>query len=257
LSSPSPQSPARFTIKLDGSIASVAKYGIIQFLRRSKSIRILIAVVTVGLFGFAIVIFLNLTSIRSSRALPLAFVCIYLLWLVTVSGSDFEFRFPTQDAAKQREEAEIQFKDSNDPYDVLALDFKRLNEYYVINQAQARNSFRWAVFAMLFGFATIITGVWLFYIRRDTPDTFMASLSTASGLVVNVVSGLFLYLHHETQKRSLHYYQQLSQIQKIALAIRLAESHADATAKARNRVIEQLLTANGVHDNAAEQLLRT
>lgn len=144
---------------------------------------------------------------------------------------------------EERREAEEQIGTSKDPYATLELDSKRLNEYYAINQAQAKGSFRWAVFAMFCGLATIIGGIWLFYLRTAVPDTFMASLSTAAGLVINAVSGLYLYLHNRTQQRSLLYYGQLVRLQQLGLSIRLAESHDDAPerAKARNRVIDEIL----------------
>jgi hypothetical protein len=137
---------------------------------------------------------------------------------------------------------EEQLGTSQDPFEWLELDSKRLSAYYAINQSQARGSFRWAVFAMFCGFATIIVGVWVFYLR-DTPDSFLTSLSTATGLVINLVSGLFLYLHNRTQRRSLLYYGQLIRIQQMGLAIRLAETQptdSDRVA-ARTRIIDELL----------------
>jgi len=167
----------------------------------------------------------------------------WLLWLATVSGPSFQLVFPAEQAAKERQIAEQTFEQSQTPEDALQLDLKRLNEYYAINQAQARSSFRWAVFAMFIGFATIITGIWLFYFQIARPDKYMATLSTAEGCVVNLVSGLFLRLHSKTQDRSLHYYEPLARLQKLSIAIRLVDSHTDQEKQsdARNLVIRQLL----------------
>lgn len=247
-----------FKLTLSGSLTSVAKYGAIQFLKGNKAARVSAAFAAVGLLVIGVVVFLELTPIKSTSGFLLGFGALQLLWLVVVAGREFEVTFPAQDAAKEREKAEEELKDSKDPNDVLTLDFKRLNEYYIINQNQAKSSFRWAVFAMLFGLTTIIAGIWLFYFKRDVPDTFMASLSTAAGLVVNVVSGLFLYLHHKTQERSLHYYRQLSRVQNIALAMKLAESqpNEDAKAESRNKVIDQLLKLDVVGDDIAQQAIK-
>lgn len=236
----------------DGSTASVVKYGIIQFLRGNKISRALTAVLAVGMLVLGVVIFIGLTRIPQYASIMLGFGAFQLLWLVTIAGNEFTLTFPIQDATKERQKAEQDVKESKDPNDILTLDFKRLNEYYVINQNQAKSSFRWAVFAMLFGFATIVSGIWLFYFKRDVPDTFMASLSTAAGVVVNLVSGMFLYLHHKTQERSLHYYGQLSRIQNVALAIRLVEAQPDDEAKieSRNKVIDQLLKTHVIHNDS-------
>lgn len=248
----------KFTLTLNGSLTSVVKYGAVQFLKQNKIARVSVAITAVGLLALTVIIFLGITRLTTSTAILPALGGLQLLWLATVAGSEFEVTFPAQDAAKERQKAEEELKDSKDPNDVLDLDFKRLNEYYIINQTQAKSSFRWAVFAMLFGLTTIITGIWLFYFKRDVPDTFMASLSTAAGLVVNVVSGLFLYLHHKTQERSLHYYRQLARIQNIALAMKLAESqpNEDAKSEARNKVIDQLLKSAVVDDETTPQVIQ-
>lgn len=167
-----------------------------------------------------------------------------LLYFATISGRHFEVTFPPRQAAQEREKAEKKFEESKTIEDALKLDLTKLNEYYVINQSQARSSFRWAVFSMLLGFGTIISGIWLFYFRGGQPDTFMASLSTAAGCIVNLVSALFLYLHSKIQARSLYYYDQLSRLQNLSIAIRLVESHEDPAARqdARNSVIRKLVT---------------
>lgn len=239
-------SVARFKLTLNGSLFSVVRYGIVLFLRENVWARTSAAIIATGLLVLATVIFMGITPGTSMAAIFLVFGAAELIWFVTVAGREFEVSFESQDATRERQKAEQQLKDSNDPNDVLTLDFKRLNEYYIINQNQAKSSFRWAVFAMLFGFTTIIAGIWLFYFKRDVPDTFMASLSTAAGLVVNFVSGLFLYLHHKTQERSLHYYRQLSRIQNIALAMRLADAqpNEEAKIKSRAKVIDQLLKSS-------------
>src|ERR1039458_3221543 len=168
----------------------------------------------------------------------------WLLYIATISGPHFEVTFPQRQAAEEREKAERKFEESKTVEDALKLDLTKLNEYYVINQSQARSSFRWAVFSMLLGFGTIIGGIWLFYFRGVQPDTFMASLSTAAGCVVNLVSVLFLYLHSKIQARSLHYYDQLCRLQSLSIAIRLVESHEDLNVRqlARNEVIRELVS---------------
>jgi hypothetical protein len=166
--------------------------------------------------------------------------------MATVSGPDFELVFPAAKASAEREVAEKQFDKSQTPEDALNLDFKRLNEYYEINQSQARSSFRWAKFSMIGGFATIIFGIWLFYFRPTQPDKFMSTLSAATGCVINLVSGLFLRLHSQTQDRALHYFEPLARLQRLSLAMRLVDAHSEPSeqTQARNLVIQELLAGS-------------
>ncbi len=224
---------------------STETYGVVQFLRSHPWARRVVAICGVAFCVLAIAWWggLRIPGLTLSF-LPFMIIGPWFLFVATISGPDFEVTFPSRQAAEDRQKAEKQYEQSRSVDDALRLDLSRLNEYYVINQSQARSSFRWAVAAMLLGFGTIVAGVWLFYFRTNQPDTFMASLSTAAGLVVNVVSAMFLYLHGKIQDRSLHYYEQLSRLQHVSIAIRLAEAHSDTGAQqeARNLIIRQLIS---------------
>jgi hypothetical protein len=238
------QSATRNTVTMSGSEWSVATYGIVEFLRVHPIWRALVAVFGI-VSGLAYVAtFAGLTFPKNFSGVVFLFLTPWLLWAATVSGPAFQLVFPSAEASKERQIAEKQFEQSRTPEDALNLDFTRLNEYYVINQAQARSSFRWALFSMFIGFGTIIAGIWLFYFRTTKPDTFMASLSTAAGCVGNFISAMFLYLHSKTQDRSLHYYQQLARLQQVSLAIRLVDDYKDPEkqTEARNLVIKALLS---------------
>jgi hypothetical protein len=182
-------------------------------------------------------------SLRRDELLIFAVCGVGLLMLAIMSTGNFSLYIGDIKEVEERERAEEEVRELQDPYSSLELAQKRLNEYYAINQSQARGSFRWAVFAMFVGLSTIVAGIWIFYLG-DTPSTFLTSLSTAAGIVVNVISGLYLYLHNRTQKRALYYYNQLVRLQNLGLSIRLAESHTDENQKtdAKNRVINEILS---------------
>lgn len=221
------------------------QYGVVQFLRAYPKCRWI-----VGSFA-ALVCLTPIISMVSSifgfkigiDYIPAILIGPGLIYLTTISGPQFEVVFPQRQAAQEREKAEKQFEETKTVEDALRVDFTRLNEYYTINQAQAQSSFRWAIFSMLLGFGTIISGIWIFYFHKTTPDTFMASLSAAAGIVVNIIGGVFLHLHSKIQDRALLYYQELSRLRRLSIAIRLAEAHEDQTEKqnARNLVIRELV----------------
>jgi hypothetical protein len=241
------QKRARYTVTMGTSEWNVATYGMVEFLRRHPFLRAIVAILWLA----SLLVFISaFTGLRIPGTPPFPIVYIFiaptLLWMATVSGPSFELVFPAAQASAERQIAEKQFEKSQTPEDALNLDFKRLSEYYAINQAQARSSFRWAKFSMFVGFATIIAGVWLFYFRVGQPDKFMVTLSAATGCVINLVSGLFLNLHSKTQDRALSYYEPLARLQRLSMAMRLVEAHQDAgeQAQARNLVIQELLASS-------------
>lgn len=234
------------TVTMGSSQWSFATYGIVEFLRVHPGWRAVVAALGILTGLILVTTYAGLKIPGMAFSFVFFFATPWLLWVATVSGPSFQLVFPTAQASKERQIAETQFEQSHTPEDALKLDLKRLNEYYVINQAQARSSFRWAVFAMFIGFGTIVVGIWLFYFRDTQPDKFMVSLSTAAGCVINLISGLYLYLHSKTQERSLHYYEQLSRLQKLSIAIRLVDAHQDPVtqSEARNLVIRELLAGS-------------
>ena len=232
----------KYSVRLSGSITNLVLVGIISVLKDKKPVRIF-----AGFLGLFLLIAGGLAYIVPNWefrrfSIPLLLSGLGLFLAFTLSGQNFDVFVGAPQEVEERKEAEETLKDSKDPYASLQIDSKRLSEYYAINQAQARGSFRWAVFAMFCGLTTIIGGIWIFYLR-ETPDTFLTSLSTAAGVVINTISGLYLYLHNKTQRRSLFYYNQLVRIQQLGLAIRIAESHEEDHEKtaSRNKIIDQIL----------------
>ena len=235
---------AVYNVRLSGSLVNILLVGIVDYLQKHKVVRGVAAVVGITCLAFGGIAYVIPDWVFDKLSPPLLIIGGLLSFSSVLAGDKFVLLVGDAPEVVERKEAEEHIKDTKDPYASLDLDIKRLNEYYAINQSQARGSFRWAIFAMLCGFATIVSGIWIFYIKEETPDTFLTSLSTAGGLVINIVSGTFLYLHNKTQKRSLFYYGQLVRIQQLGLAIRLAESHEDDAEKtsAKNKVISELLS---------------
>ena len=161
----------------------------------------------------------------------LLFLGIAFLLVYALSGANFEFTLEKKSfytASKERAEAELRFeKDTSSTYAFLEVETKRLNEYYFINLNQARNSFQGVVIAMSVGLITIVFGVWFFYLGAISPEaknTLIASLTTISEVISNVIGCMFLNLHAKCRKQSIQYYNQLNENQHIGLAIRMAES---------------------------------
>lgn len=119
---------------------SVAFYGIVEFLRVHPVCRAVVAVVGIVLSLLFIAGFAGL-KIPGVSTFVFLFVAPTLLWMATVSGSSFELVFPAEQAAAERKIAEAQFNATQTPEDALNLDFKRLSEYYAINQSKRVQAF--------------------------------------------------------------------------------------------------------------------
>jgi hypothetical protein len=246
-----PEPEAEDTLALSATHFSVAMFGFVEFLRPRRVLRIIVAVLGVSVILLSLPSMANVKlawlpeSFRVFGLFTLIFVAPWILWAATVSGPRFRvvLSFEPEKAREERREVEQQFGQSNAPEDALKVDLARLNEYYVMNQTQVRSSFRWAKFAMVVGFLTIIVGIWLFYFRGAQPDKFMAAISTAAGIVVNLVSGLFFYLCFKMQERSASYYAQLANLQKLYVAIRMVDGYHESSerTKARDMVMQELL----------------
>ena len=253
----------RFRVRLPSSIPSLFLVAATEFLKTQRVLRILVGIVgtVIAIVGgssfiageFRILISGVQFQLSKNDASIMAAIGFAVLLLAILATEKFTLYIAGPKEVEEREKAEAQVGDSPDPYNSLELAQKRLNEYYAINQSQARGSFRWAVFAMFVGLSTIVAGIWIFYLG-DTPNTFLTSLSTAAGVVVNTISGLYLYLHNRTQRRALFYYNQLVRVQNLGLAIRLAESHDDTTHKAdaKDKVIGEILAV--IRSTATEEI---
>jgi len=228
----SPEGP-KYQVRLSGTIFNLLIVGVVNYLREKNTLRTVLVIL--GFACLLIGVFSYLTPDWYFNKISIPFLAggFSFAFAAILSGQNFSLYVGESIEVQERKEAEQHLRGSKDPFSTLDLDVKRLNEYYAINQSQARGSFRWAIFTMLCGFATIMAGIWIFYIQKETPDTFLTSLSTAGGLVINIISGTFLYLHNKTQRRSLFYYGQLVRIQQVGLAIRLSETHEQQKDKQR------------------------
>ena len=151
-----------YIIELSDSRLAVAMFGVVEFLRRHLILRVAVATVgiVVVLASFASLAGLRIAWFNGFGIFTLLFVGPFILWVATVSGTHFALVIQPgapspQRAVEERLEAEKQFEKSNALEDALKLDLTRLQEYYTLNQSQARSSFRWAKLSMLAGFVTI------------------------------------------------------------------------------------------------------
>lgn len=113
-------------------------------------------------------------------------------------------------------EVEVEFR-GLDVLDSIRLSLNQLTEYYTINKARARNSFRLSVFVIVTGLATIVFGIWLFYFRSSNMP--LAAISTVAGVLVEFIGGAYFYLFNRATNQLNYFYGTLVRSQETMLAV--------------------------------------
>jgi hypothetical protein len=156
----------------------------------------------------------------------------------------------TTELSSIRQEREILRERVEDdaPGDVFAsleLNLNQLTEYYTINKAQAKNSFRFGVFTIVLGLGIIAAGIVLFYTGQVTSVTIPA-LTSIAGLMAQFIGASSLYLHRMSLHHLTRFYSELVRLQKTMIAIRLCELLPDGSSQteARKGIIAHLASSD-------------
>ena len=133
-------------------------------------------------------------------------------------------------------------KPKPDVLDTIQLSLNQLTEYYAINKSQARNSFSFSVFAVIVGLATLIGGIWFFYLT-EKQNIQLATISGIAGVLIQFIGGAYFYLYRRSLDQLNYFFNQLVKMQDTMLSIRLCEQIAPEEKKneLREKVILTLL----------------
>lgn len=133
--------------------------------------------------------------------------------------------------SKERENKEISeamqglnaLMESNNNYsqNIMELMFenlRELREFYVISKVQIRRSFSAALISCFAGFVLFITSIILFILKENSQASFMAELS---GIIVEIISGLFFWLYKAASKQLENYYKRLEKTEEYLIALQV------------------------------------
>jgi hypothetical protein len=107
--------------------------------------------------------------------------------------------------------------------DIILLNINQINEYYKINQNQAKNSFRLSISLLLIGFITIISSIVL-TLNPTLSPSFKGDvplLTGISGIVIQFIGGANFVFYNKAVSQLNIYYNQLIKAQDTMLAIEL------------------------------------
>ncbi|WP_339183147.1 hypothetical protein MHB43_08035 [Paenibacillus sp. FSL H8-0317] len=110
---------------------------------------------------------------------------------------------------------------------LVNINIENLSEYYSLVKKHTQKSFILSCTASASGFVLIILGLVFQYINRDYEN--ISFLVTCSGVVVELVSGLFFYLYNRTVRQLKDYHDSLLEVQNILLSFKLIEETGETS----------------------------
>lgn len=124
-------------------------------------------------------------------------------------------------------------------YDRLVeINLDNLEKYYKLIKVHAENSFKVSLFSGVIGFILISVGLVIGYL--DQKNLNILYISTASGILIEFISGIFFYLYNKTIRELKDYHERLLQVQNILLAFKIVDDTKDEQKKVT--MLEQMLT---------------
>ncbi len=229
---------------------------LLEFLRRHPRLRLALALGCATLllvcgtalwqlphFGY----FFTISQYQSIETFAQASSIMALVGLIVISGSFSRlkirsrgligFELDTLEKERQTIQRRIARKRAPDVLDTIQLTLNQLNEYYTINKGQARGSFRISVVAVVVGFATLVSGIWMFYLKQ-TPNLQLSLVSAVSGVLLQFIGGAYFYLYRSSLEQLNVFFGQLVRMQDTMLSIRLAQ---EMPAAKRGEVTEKII----------------
>ncbi|MDF9848394.1 hypothetical protein M2105_002942 [Paenibacillus sp. PastF-1] len=124
---------------------------------------------------------------------------------------------------------------------LVGINLRNLEDYYELVKVSNRKSFNASLAVSILGFLLIAGGLVASYIMDGAKD--MAYIAGASGVMVEIVSGLMFYLYSKTILQLKEYHDSLLNVQNMLLSFKLFEDHKDSTENTEilKQMIEYLL----------------
>lgn len=188
------------------------------------------------------------TVFNISRLLLLVVSFLLLIVVTAYFPNAFDGKSISEKLAKienERLEIENNIKksDGENVQDIIKLNLNQLDEYYTINKNQSKNSYSFSIFMILVGFLLIAVTVIYYFINSDRYT--LSLITGVAGLITEFIGATSLYLYKESIKHINEFIERLTFLQRIMLAIDLAERMPK---KKRNehisKIIEGLIMEN-------------
>lgn len=120
----------------------------------------------------------------------------------------------------------------------------QLQAYYQIGLSQSQRSFRYSIVAMWVGFFVIVLSVIGYMIPKEilnyTPPNKAHELAFLGGLIIEIISAVFLWVYKSSISQLTYFYERLHQNHNALIAFTIADSMDDKDS-AKLLIVEQLV----------------
>ncbi len=119
----------------------------------------------------------------------------------------------------------------------------QLESYYTIGLGQSQRSFRYSILAMWIGFLVITGGIILSVMPSRTgtaPPPDIHLLTIASGMVIELISALFLWIYRSSIGQLTYFYNRQMYLHGVLVAMRIADTMKDSDGTKR-LIVERIL----------------
>lgn len=225
---------------------------LIELLRQNKKVRkiILISTLIIFIISVSVAIYFNYFSQLEENikklTIKFSLIVLFFLLLIINSYTTEEFQVELEDLREERKELKdkiIKDKDDKeeDIFNTIKLNLNQISEYYTINKSQAKKSFNMSLFAIIIGLVTIISGIWIFYINKNSHIN-ISIITTIAGIILEFIGGAYFYMYKENTRQLNYFYSELVDMQDIMLSIKLCNSLSDEKIdKVKERIIVSLI----------------
>jgi hypothetical protein len=121
---------------------------------------------------------------------------------------------------------------------LIEINVNNLEKYYKQVKTHTSLSFTFSLVVGLLGFGLIVTGV-SNGIINDVSKDYITYISTASGIIIEFIAGVFFYLYNRTVRQLAEYHDKLIEVQNILVSFQLIDIVKDDEKK--NAIIENMV----------------
>ena len=156
---------------------------------------------------------------------------------------------------KQKDyEVALKESDSEDLIPLINYSRLELNQYHEIGLRQTQKSYSFSIIAMWIGFLIIAFGILSYiipssYINQDFVSGNFQILTISSGIIVEIISALFLWIYRSSINRLTYFYNRQVFIHNALFAFKIANTMKEPDSS--KKVIVEKILEFGITSNSA------
>jgi len=155
-----------------------------------------------------------------------------------VTRSRLERQLATRITTQKAEELQEKL-DENFFTNLVKINFKYIDQYYLQTQLQADKSFLLCAIAALISLLVIVAGIVMLFVKQTGKEA--GYVATAAGTLGEFIAAVFFYLYNRTITKMGEYHQKLVLTQNVSLALKISEELPSAEqVVARAKLIDYL-----------------